>query len=124
MALRPHVACLVDKDGAAGQHHIDVAVDLPERPPPAAETAAYFVVAEGLANATKHAGATQVEIVIMSSNGTLAVEVVDDGKGGANPAGAGLSGLARRVRALDGSLEVTSPAGGPTTLRAELPCVS
>jgi signal transduction histidine kinase len=52
------------------------------------------------------------------------VEVVDDGRGGANPQGGGLQGLARRVEALDGNLQVTSPAGGPTTIRAVIPCAS
>jgi signal transduction histidine kinase len=118
--LAAAIATLVDRNPL----RVDVSVDLPERPPPTVETAAYFVVAEGLANATKHARATQVGIAISSTDGTLAVEVVDDGKGGADPSGAGLSGLARRVRALDGRLEVASPEGGPTTLRAELPCAS
>jgi signal transduction histidine kinase len=54
----------------------------------------------------------------------LVAEVVDDGSGGADPSGPGLTGLRRRVEALDGSLRVTSPAGGPTTVRAELPCGS
>ena len=53
---------------------------------------------------------------------SLHVEVVDDGRGGADPTGAGLKGLAQRVEALDGSLEVNSPPGGPTVVRAELPC--
>jgi signal transduction histidine kinase len=88
------------------------------------ETAAYFVAAEALANATKHAAATRVTITIRSDNGALLVEVLDDGKGGADLSGAGLTGLARRVQALDGTLQVTSPAGGPTTLTAELPCAS
>ncbi len=57
--------------------------------------------------------------------GRLIVEVVDDGVGGANPeAGSGLAGLRKRVAALDGTLSVTSPRGGPTTVRAELPCES
>ena len=114
------VATLVDRNPL----RVDVSVDLPERPPAAVETAAYYVVAEGLANATKHAGATRVAIAISSTNGTLAVQVVDDGYGGADPTGSVLSGLARRVRALDGRLELTSPEGGPTTLTAELPCAS
>ena len=54
----------------------------------------------------------------------LRVEVVDDGRGGANPTGGGLQGLAQRVAALDGTLEVYSPAGGPTVVRASLPCAS
>jgi signal transduction histidine kinase len=101
---------------------VTVSVDLPARPPDAVETAAYFVVAEGLANAIKHAGAREIAIRVSRSNGLLVAEVADDGRGGADPAGSGLTGLAQRVRALDGSLRVASPAGGPTTVRAELPC--
>ncbi len=103
---------------------VNLSVDLPERPPVAVETASYFVVAEALANATKHAEATHVSIRVHTRDNRLVVEVVDDGKGGADTAGSGLTGLAHRVRALDGRLEVESPEGGPTTLRAELPCGS
>jgi signal transduction histidine kinase len=102
--------------------HVTLSVDVPERPAPAVESAAYFVVAEALANATKHAGANRVDIRIAREGDGLALEVTDDGRGGADPRGAGLSGLRRRVEALDGRLSVTSPPGGPTTLRAELPC--
>jgi signal transduction histidine kinase len=103
---------------------VTVSVDVPRRPPRAVETAAYFVVAEALANAGKHAGATRVEIAVRGGDGALRVEVVDDGTGGADASGEGLRGLARRVEALDGRLEVTSPPGGPTTIRAVLPCGS
>ncbi|HET8752676.1 MAG TPA: sensor domain-containing protein [Gaiellaceae bacterium] len=103
---------------------VNIAVDLPRRPPRAVETAAYFVAAEALANAGKHAGATNVYIAVREDAGELAVEVVDDGTGGADAAGNGLSGLARRVEALDGRLDVISPAGGPTTIRAVMPCGS
>ncbi len=103
---------------------VEVSVALVSRPPASVETAAYFVVSEALANASKHSGATRVQIAIHAHNGRLMVEVSDDGKGGADPAGAGLRGLERRVRALDGTFELASPAGGPTTLRAELPCGS
>jgi signal transduction histidine kinase len=84
------------------------------------ETAAYFVVAEALTNAAKHAGADRIEIAIRR-DARLTVQVTDDGRGGADPAGAGLSGLRQRVEALDGALSISSPAGGPTTIRAELP---
>jgi len=104
--------------------HVDVSVNLPDRPPTAVETACYFVIAEALANATKHANANKVWIRVKARDTRLVVEVVDDGEGGAETSGAGLSGLARRVEALDGRLEVESPNGGPTTLRAELPCAS
>jgi signal transduction histidine kinase len=95
------------------------------RLPPAVETAAYFVVAEALANAGKHARATRVSIRLgrEQERGALVVEISDDGEGGADPSGAGLVGLRRRVEALDGDLQVTSPRGGPTRVRAVLPCV-
>jgi signal transduction histidine kinase len=101
---------------------VSVSVDLATRPPGAVETAAYFVVAEALANAIKYADARKVEISVSRTNGLLVAEVVDDGRGGADGEGNGLTGLAQRVRALDGSLRVSSPAGGPTSVRAELPC--
>ncbi|MFL5960313.1 MAG: sensor domain-containing protein [Gaiellaceae bacterium] len=101
---------------------VNVAVDLSSRPPRTVETAAYFVAAEALANAGKHAAADRVEIGIHADGEGLVVEVVDDGRGGADPTGDGLRGLARRVEALDGTLAVESPAGGPTTIRAVMPC--
>jgi signal transduction histidine kinase len=99
---------------------LEVAVD--ERPPPAVETAAYFVVAEALANVGKHANATHAEIAIRRVRDALVAEITDNGSGGANCSGPGLNGLAQRVEALDGTLEVTSPPGGPTTIRAVMPC--
>jgi signal transduction histidine kinase len=98
--------------------------DVPERPPAVVETAAYFVVAEAMANAAKHAEATQITVRIVRERALLVVEVVDDGRGGADESGSGLMGLRRRVEALDGTLAVTSPSGGGTVLRAELPCAS
>ncbi|GAB3005974.1 sensor histidine kinase [Saccharothrix stipae] len=92
--------------------------------PPAVESAAYFVVAEALANAVKHAAADECSISLRRSGGVLAVAVRDDGRGGADPSGSGLDGLRRRVEALDGTMEITSPPGGPTTVLAELPCAS
>ena len=103
---------------------VSVAVDVPRRPPRAVETAAYFVVAEALANTGKHAQATQVDIAVSEDDDDLVVEIVDDGVGGAYASGNGLRGLARRVEALDGRLDVVSPAGGPTTIRAVIPCAS
>jgi signal transduction histidine kinase len=97
-------------------------VDVPRRPPAKAESAAWFVVSEALANAAKHSGAERVTVWVTLRNRSLHVEVVDDGRGGADPAGTGLKGLAQRVEALDGSLEVNSPPGGPTLVRAVLPC--
>jgi signal transduction histidine kinase len=101
---------------------VEISVELPERPTPAVETAAYFVAAESLANAAKHASAGRVEISIERSGESLVVAVADDGRGGADPAGSGLRGLRQRVEALDGKLTVTSPAGGPTRVEAVIPC--
>jgi signal transduction histidine kinase len=101
---------------------VSIEADLPSRPPAAVEGAAYFVVAEALANATKHSDARTVLVRLTLRDGALAVEVADDGRGGADPRGSGLVGLQRRVEALDGTLTVVSPEGGGTTLRAEIPC--
>jgi signal transduction histidine kinase len=101
---------------------VEVSADLPGRPGPAVETAAYFVIAESLANAGKHAGADRVEISLRGTADSLVVAVSDDGRGGADPAGGGLTGLRQRVEALDGKLTVTSPAGGPTRVEAVIPC--
>ncbi|MFC7530238.1 sensor histidine kinase [Actinoplanes sp. GCM10030250] len=94
------------------------------RYPAAVESAAYFVVAEGLANAGKHADATTCVVDIVRAGGSVRVTLTDDGRGGADPAGSGIDGLRRRVEALDGRLTLTSPAGGPTVLHTELPCAS
>jgi signal transduction histidine kinase len=91
---------------------------------PAVESAAYFVVAEALTNAVKHSGATRLSVRVHREDDRLAVEVSDNGRGGADPSGNGLTGLRKRVEALDGDLRIASPAGGPTLLRAELPCGS
>jgi signal transduction histidine kinase len=89
----------------------------------AAETAAYFVIAEALTNVAKHSCAHQAAIGLRHSGGTLRVWVTDDGVGGAALGkGHGLQGLDRRLHAAGGKLEVTSPDGGPTTVTAELPC--
>jgi len=98
-------------------------VELPDdRAPTAAEAAAYFTVAEALTNVAKYAGATQATIRVAKEDGALVVEVRDDGVGGARAgAGSGLSGLADRVDAVDGSLTVTSPPGEGTLVRAVLP---
>lgn len=89
----------------------------------AVETAAYFVIAEALTNVAKHSNANRCVIGLRHSAGTLRLWVMDDGVGGAAPGkGHGLRGLADRVYAIGGQLQVTSPAGGPTTIAAELPC--
>lgn len=110
----------------AARSPIEVAIeaDLPRRPPAAVEAAAYFVVAEALANAAKHSGAQRVLVRLALRDELLVAEVADDGAGGANPNGSGLTGLRRRVEALDGTLSVVSPPGGGTTLHAEVPCGS
>jgi signal transduction histidine kinase len=101
-----------------------VTVEPGERVAPAIEAAAYFVVAEALTNAVKHSGATRLSVRVEREEDRLAVEVSDNGRGGADPSGNGLTGLRKRVEALDGELRIASPAGGPTLLRAELPCES
>ena len=100
-------------------------VDLPRRLPPPAEAAAYFAVAEALANAAKHAGAHNVHIRAAQAVGALRIEVTDDGAGGADPArGTGLRGVERRLGTVDGVLAVSSPPGGPTIVVIEVPCAS
>jgi signal transduction histidine kinase len=89
---------------------------------PTAETTAYFVVAQALTNVAKHSGATRCWVSVGKDGGHLQISVGDDGHGGAHLAkGHGLAGIADRVRAHGGALGVTSPAGGPTEIRAELP---
>jgi signal transduction histidine kinase len=101
---------------------VSVDVELAERPPAAVETAAYFVAAEGLANALKHAHASRIDIDVHERPDALVVRVLDDGRGGASEANGGLHGLRQRVEALDGSLRIASPDGGPTVIEAVLPC--
>jgi signal transduction histidine kinase len=101
---------------------VELRCDLPERPAPAIETIAYFCAAELLANAAKHSHANQLAVQATGRRGMLVVTVGDDGVGGADPArGSGLSGLAQRVRTVDGRLEIASPAGGPTRITIQLP---
>ena len=97
--------------------------ELPEeRLPAATEATAYFTVAEALTNVAKYAEASHASVRLARANGALEIEVSDDGKGGAAAApGSGLSGLADRLGALDGSLEVESPPGAGTVVRAMLP---
>ncbi|MBV1941722.1 sensor histidine kinase [Streptomyces sp. BV286] len=94
------------------------------RAPAAVEAAAYFVVAESLTNAAKHSGAERAEVHLARVRKGLRLTVRDEGRGGADEAGgSGLLGMRRRVAALDGTLRMTSPAGGPTVIEVELPCV-
>ncbi|MGW6460022.1 sensor histidine kinase [Streptomyces sp. NPDC055078] len=99
-----------------------VEYDVEREPARHVETVAYFVVSEAVTNVVKHSGATRVEVNLRRTGGTLWLCVEDDGAGGADPSGGGLTGLASRVAALDGRFGVDSPAGGPTTITAELPC--
>jgi len=111
-------------DRVAERAGLPVRIDyrLTERPSRAVETVAYFVISEAVTNAAKHAQASRVDVEVAIRRGRLGILVRDDGVGGADPDGGGLSGLARRVAALDGRLRVDSPAGGPTTVEVELPC--
>lgn len=110
--------------GVAERSSVPVTVHyrLADRPVSEAETALYFVAREAITNAVKHAGARDILVVLTEGEGTVSVAISDDGRGGADPAGGGLSGLARRVAALDGDFTVDSPEGGPTTITARLPC--
>jgi signal transduction histidine kinase len=104
---------------------VEVDIDVDPRPPSAIETAAYYVVAESLTNVGKHAGARSASVEIHRDGLLLTIWVWDDGQGGASRRpGSGLDGLAQRVEALDGTLTITSPPGGPTVIRGELPCAS
>jgi signal transduction histidine kinase len=104
---------------------VDVTIDLPGRPPAPVESAAYFAIAEALANALKHAAATTAWVQLTHENERLHILVGDDGVGGATVRpGGGLYGIERRLAAFDGTLTVASPTGGPTTVIMELPCES
>jgi signal transduction histidine kinase len=100
---------------------VAVHVELPGRPAPAIETIAYFCASELLANAAKHSRATRIGLGVARSGPMVTVAVEDDGVGGADPDGPGLSGLARRIAVVDGRMRVHSPAGGPTRVEIELP---
>ena len=102
---------------------VRLTVDVPGRPPPTIEAVAYFVVSEGLTNITKHAQASQAEVVVQRAGDRLHIIISDDGVGGADPSrGTGLTGLAKRAASVDGTFEIASPPGGPTLLTVDLPC--
>jgi signal transduction histidine kinase len=111
-------------ESLANRSPVKVEVDgqLDDRLPPVVEAAAYFVVAESLTNVAKHAPGASVRVTLHLDGTMLVVEVVDNGPGGANPAGGGLTGLKQRVEALDGRLEVHSVAREGTVVWAVLPC--
>jgi signal transduction histidine kinase len=111
---------------AAGRSPVQVDVDVvvPRRLPAGIEVAAYFAVCEALGNVAKHSRATRASVRGRLVKNVLVVEVHDDGVGGADPAaGSGLTGLADRIAVVDGRLLLSSPAGGPTLVRAEIPCL-
>jgi signal transduction histidine kinase len=106
-------------------------VDVPRPASPSVEAVAYFIVSEALTNVAKHAQATRAEVTVVREGDVLRIAVTDDGSGGAAPAesggarsGTGLWGLVQRAAAVDGTLTIDSPRGGPTVIAAELPCES
>ncbi|MGH8881001.1 MAG: sensor histidine kinase, partial [Stackebrandtia sp.] len=106
---------------------VDVRVSVEPRPPAAVESTAYFIVGESLTNIAKYANASQATVKVWReerpSGDLVVVEVTDDGDGGASMRpGGGLSGLADRAATIDGVMTVVSPIGGPTVIRADLPC--
>ena len=102
---------------------VEVSIDLAGRPPAPVESAAYFAVAECLANVVKHSGARRAWIDLGYRAGRLRVLVGDDGRGGADATrGTGLAGMSARLAAFDGTMSVESPSGGPTIVTMELPC--
>lgn len=111
----------------AGRTTLPVRLDVadPGTLPVAVETAAYYAVTESVTNAVRHSGAETISVRLTREDALLRVEVSDDGRGGVDEtAGSGVRGLRRRAAALDGSVTVSSPSGGPTTIRVELPCGS
>ncbi len=126
-----HPPVLADRGlaGAAAAIALDMAIPvqvdvrLDGRPPAPVEAAVYFGVAECLANTGKHAGAEHAWITVTHAGGVLRTVVGDDGRGGADPgSGTGMLGVMRRLAAFDGTMSVSSPAGGPTLITLEVPC--
>jgi signal transduction histidine kinase len=126
-----HPTVLTDRGlGAAVEalaHRAPLPVEVGETPaqplPEQVELAAYFIISEALTNVAKHASATHATVTVTSGNGRLAVEVSDDGLGGADIAlGTGLRGLGDRLAAINGELDIDSKPGHGTTLRASIPC--
>ena len=126
-----HPAILTDRGIAAAAEalasRLPIPVELGEFPaaraPEQVELAAYFVISEALTNVAKYSSATRATVSVSRTNGVLVVEVADDGVGGADPEhGSGLSGLAARVEAIEGRLEIESTSGSGTRVRASIPC--
>lgn len=120
------VTGLADHAPGDGPEHADDSRAAAPRAPAAVEAAAYFVVAEALTNAAKHSGATRASVALVREPTALRARVADEGRGGAEAGesgGTGLLGMRRRVAALDGTVRLTSPEGGPTVIEVELPCV-
>jgi len=127
--IQPPVLADRGLEGAIRALALDLAVpvtvsgEIPGRVPVPVESAAYFAVCECLANVVKHSGALQAMVDLGYRDGVLSVAVHDDGVGGASlTAGSGLRGVARRLEVFDGTITLTSPAGGPTVVRMEVPC--
>lgn len=100
----------------------DLRLDLRERPDPAIERVVYFCAAELLTNVARHSGADAAAVEVVAAHGRVRLTVTDDGRGGAFPGGgSGLTGLDRRAEAVGGTVRITSPEGGPTTVVADLP---
>ena len=127
-----HPAVLTDRgldaavSGLAARSPVPVRVrgSLARRPSASVEATAYFIVSEALANVAKHADASAAVVSLEETEDRLRVEITDNGRGGADPGGAGLRGLADRAAAVDGTFSVVSPPGGGTRIVTELPCVS
>jgi signal transduction histidine kinase len=121
--LHHGVAAALDALATRSPIPTDVSCDVPERLPETIELALYFVACEALANVAKYAEATAASVRLWRTEGGVAIEIADNGVGGAEPAGgSGLRGLRDRVEALAGMLVVTSPVGEGTVVTAELPC--
>jgi PAS domain S-box-containing protein len=123
-----HPAVLTDRgldaalEGLAARSPVPVELEpVGRRLPGPIEAAAYYVVSEAIANVVKHAGASSVRVGLEAVNGSFLIDVVDDGRGGADADGSGLRGLADRIEALDGRLVVDSPPGGGTRVTAAIP---
>ena len=102
---------------------VRLSVDVPRRVSPTVEAVGYFIVSEALANVNKHARATAVQVDVRLDGLMLRISITDDGIGGADAGrGTGLTGLAQRAASVDGSFGISSPPGGPTTIKVDLPC--